>query len=219
MKNESVVSVKDKNKVATKESRIKAKLIVLAFFFTGCFVCNPTQAQVNVNVNIGSQAVWGPVGYDYVDYYYLPEVDAFYYVPTAEFIYWSGPKQVTATFLPASHHINLYSTYKVVVNEPRPYLQHNTYIVKYGKYKKGGPKQKIIRDSQDQKYYAVKGHPKHGMGKVKNKNSFKSSENKGSPSLGTQGKGSYKNNSQPGGGGKSKGGYQNSGKSKGGHKK
>lgn len=229
MKKQFIVPVKDRNSTTIKENRVKVKLIALAFLLIGCFPYNPIQAQVNVNVNIGSQAVWGPVGYDYVEYYYLPEADAFYYVSTGEFIYWSGPRQVTATYLPASYHINLYSTYKVVVNEPKPYLQHNTYIVKYGKYKKGGPKQNIIRDSHDQKYYAVKGHPKHGNGNgngnIKNNGgSTKSSGNKSNQSVGSKGKASNNNNSQPGHGGKSKGGHQNGGKSgggksSGGHKK
>ena len=32
---------------------------------------NTMQAQVSVNVNIGSPPAWGPVGYSSVDYYYL----------------------------------------------------------------------------------------------------------------------------------------------------
>ena len=214
MKNKFVTSIKDRNSACIKRKGIKTKLIVVALFFAVCFAYNPAQAQTSINVNIGSQAVWGPVGYDYVEYYYLPEADAFYYVPTAEFIYWSGPKRVTAAFLPPTYHINLYSTYKVVVNEPKPYLQHNTYIVKYGKYKKGGPKQNIIRDSRDQKYYAVKGHPKHGNGQVKNNVNNKSAGNKGNQSIRTEKNKEIKNNSRPAHGGKS-----NGGKPKGGNKK
>jgi hypothetical protein len=46
-------------------------------------------AQVRVNINIGSQPVWGPVGYDHVDYYYLPDIETYYYVPTRQFVYFN----------------------------------------------------------------------------------------------------------------------------------
>lgn len=223
MKNNNKISAKVNNGSETI-NRMKMKLAILVFAFSGFGTITTIQAQVSINVNIGSQAVWGPVGYDYVDYYYLPEVDAFYYVPTAEFIYWSGPRQVTATFLPPTFHVDLFSTYKVIVNEPTPYLQHNTYIVKYAKYKKGGPKQNIIRDSNDEKYYAVKGHPKHDKGngnksvKHDNNNSnTRSSGNKGSQPVRTERRAENQNNSQPAHGGKSPGGHQNGGNAPGGN--
>ncbi|MES2592846.1 MAG: hypothetical protein V4608_13265 [Bacteroidota bacterium] len=207
--------------IGSNRKTIKFKIAGLALLFAGLFVNTSAQAQVNVNINIGSQAVWGPVGYDYVDYYYLPEVDAFYYVPTAEFIYWSGPRQITATFLPPAFHVDLYSTYKVIVNEPKPYLQHNTYIVKYAKYKKGGPKQHVIRDSNDQKYYAVKGHPKHGNnnGKGGNGNSknCNKSENRVNQPARTERKAENQSKTQSGNGGKSNGGNTHEGKSNGGN--
>jgi hypothetical protein len=47
----------------------------------------PAKAQLNVNVNIGSQPLWGPTGYEHVDYYYLPDVESYYYVPQKQFVY------------------------------------------------------------------------------------------------------------------------------------
>ena len=37
--------------------------------------------------------IWGPGGYDHVDYYYMPDIDAFYKVPTRQFYYFdrAGP--------------------------------------------------------------------------------------------------------------------------------
>lgn len=139
-------------------------LSICMFIGTFLFTLPAAQAQVNVNVNISSQSLWGPSGYDYVEYYYIPEADAFYYVPTGQFIYWSGGNYLFANSLPMSYHINLYSTYMVVVNKPKPYLQHNIYVTKYGKYKKAGRNYIPIRDSNEEKYYVVKGHPKHGSG-------------------------------------------------------
>jgi len=152
------------NNQTPKISKTWASLSLCNFIFIGIFffTFSTAQAQVNVNVNISSQSLWGPVGYDYVEYYYIPEADAFYYVPTGQFIYWSGGNYLFANSLPVNYHINLYSTYMVVVNKPKPYLQHNVYVTKYGKYKKAGRNYIPIRDSKEEKYYAVKGHPKHG---------------------------------------------------------
>ena len=140
------------------------KKIFLAFILIQFFSLNAAKAQVNVNVNIGSQALWGPTGYDYVDYYYLPEADVYYYVPTAQFIYLNGDQWIFESSLPMSYHVDLFSTYVVVVNSPKPYLQHNIYFTKYGKFKHRGRNYIPIRDSDDERYFIVKGHPKHGEG-------------------------------------------------------
>ncbi len=140
------------------------KRVFLAFVLIQLFSLNNAKAQLNVKVNIGSQALWGPVGYDYVDYYYLPEADVYYSVPNAQFVYLKGGKWVFANSLPATYNVDLYSTYVVVVNSPKPYLQHNIYFTKYGKFKHSGRNHDLIRDSNDEKYFVVKGHPKHGGG-------------------------------------------------------
>lgn len=94
------------------------------------------QVRVNVNVNIGSQPQWGPAGYDYVDYYYLPDIETYYYVPTRQFIYLSGRNWIFSYGLPPAHrHYNLHTGYKVVINQPRAYHYHSTHKVKYAKYK------------------------------------------------------------------------------------
>lgn len=140
--------------------------IVAMVFLSGLLITSPLKAQpqVSFNMNISSQALWGPVGYDHVDYYYFPEIDVFYNVPTQEFIYPDGPNWVFVPNLPPRFHVDLYSTYKVVVNQPKPYLRHDIYKVKYAKYKRGGPKQHYIRDSRDQRYFKVNGHPRFNKG-------------------------------------------------------
>jgi hypothetical protein len=145
----------------SRSAMVKCIYLLAIFFSFSAF--SPARAQVSVSVNISSQTLWGPVGYDYVEYYYLPEADAFYYVPTGQFIYWSGGQYLFVYSLPAIYHIDFYSTYIVVVNEPKPYLQHEIYVGKYGQYKNSGSNYAHIRDSKDEKYYAVKGHPGHGQ--------------------------------------------------------
>ncbi len=117
-------------------------------------------AQVSVNVNIGSQPVWGPVGYDYVQYYYLPDYDLYYDVPAHRYVYLDGGHWIFARALPSRYaSVNLYSTYKVVINEPKAYLHYKEHKVKYVQYKGGGHNQVIIKNSNEPKYYVVKGHP------------------------------------------------------------
>ena len=94
------------------------------------------QVRVGVNVNIGSQPDWGPQGYDHVEYYYLPDIDVYYFVPRHQFVYISGGNWVFSAYLPSAHrHYDLYSGYKVVINEPRAYRYYQSHKVKYAKYK------------------------------------------------------------------------------------
>ncbi len=70
--------------VCNKIKRMKKILIVCimalaSFAFTGQ---TNAQLRIGVNFNIGSQPAWGPAGYDYVHYYYLPDLDAYYDVLT-----------------------------------------------------------------------------------------------------------------------------------------
>ena len=64
---------------------IKATIII-----AGILIFRTVPAQVSVYVNIGVQPLWGPVGYDYVEYYYLPEIECYYYVPRRQYVYLSN---------------------------------------------------------------------------------------------------------------------------------
>src|SRR4030095_10078764 len=128
------------------------KFFLVLLVAVGSIISKPATAQVSVNVNIGSQPTWGPVGYDYVEYYYMPDIEAYYYVPSHQYVYLSNGRWIFAASLPARFRTyNIYSGYKVVINEPRPYLRFKDHKVKYGHYK--GHKQVIIRDSRDSRYY------------------------------------------------------------------
>ena len=140
---------------------VMKKAILIFLITAGCFIQRSATAQVAVNINIGAQPVWGPVGYDYVEYYYMPDIEAYYYVPSRRFIYLNNGRWIFATTLPYRYRgYNIYSGYKVVINEPRPYLHYRTHKVKYAKYKGNNGRQGIIKNSNDSKYYVVKGHPK-----------------------------------------------------------
>ncbi|WEK20620.1 MAG: hypothetical protein P0Y49_05645 [Candidatus Pedobacter colombiensis] len=137
------------------------KLIIAALIGVASIAnINWAHAQIRLSINIGSQPLWGPVGYDHVDYYYLPEIDAYYYVPTGQYIYLVNGAWVWRSYLPARYrNIDLYRTYKVVVNGDKPYLRHNDYRNKYRNYRTSYNKQVIIRDSKDRKYDVVRNRP------------------------------------------------------------
>ena len=147
-----------------KNQTIMKKFFLVLLVLIGAFISKPAMAQVHVNINIGSQPTWGPVGYDYVEYYYLPDIETYYYVPKHQFVYLSNGNWIYSNSLPYRHRgYNLYSGYKVVINGPKPYLHYTTHRVTYAKYK-GNSGQVIIKNSNDPKYYVVKGHPKYNGG-------------------------------------------------------
>ncbi len=138
-------------------NKFRLFMIVSALFFISLSVA---KAQVGISININSQPLWGPVAYDYVEYYYLPEYDVYYNAPKAQFVYLNGPNWVFAPNLPSRYqNVNLYRTYKVVINEPTPYLRHDYYYGHYKKYKNVHSKQGNIRESKDPKYARGNSHP------------------------------------------------------------
>ena len=124
---------------------MKRIFYLLSFVFLLSFATK-SQAQVNVSINIGSQPLWGPVGYEYVRYYYLPEIDAYYNVATRKFTYWKGNKWVTKSKLPSRYNnFNLYRTYKVVVNHDHPWNNHRHIKHQYSRYA-NHRNQHVLRD-------------------------------------------------------------------------
>ncbi len=148
------------------------KLRIILIFVSLFFIKTSfTSAQVSVSFNINSQPLWGPVSYDYVEYYYMPEYDLYYHAPKAKFVYLKGNKWLYSNTLPyRCRNADLYSTYKVVINEPKPYLKNIHYSNYYKKFKHDHYSQGIIRDSRDVKYTGRKDHPhnSHNNAGVKN---------------------------------------------------
>jgi len=144
---------------------MKKTVFILALLIGGfAFQQANAQLRVSLKINIATQPVWGPAGYDHVEYYYLPDIDAYYYVPTRQYIYQQRGRWIFATALPSRFHYNVYTGYKVVVNEPRPYRNHETYRAKYASYK-GHRGQETIRDSRESKYFENRNHPEHNKWK------------------------------------------------------
>lgn len=135
------------------------------------------KAQVSVNVNIGTPAPvvvatprvvvasppeWGPAGYDNMEYYYLPDIQMYYDIRLAQFIYFGGGKWIRTSRLPSAYrNYNLYDGYKVVLTDYHgnaPYVYYNAHKVKYYKGYKGKP-QKNRRDYHE--YHDNDNHGNH----------------------------------------------------------
>ncbi|MFM6953591.1 MAG: hypothetical protein ACKOWL_01235 [Sphingobacteriaceae bacterium] len=136
------------------------KYVLGCMILLGIVSSSYLRAQVKINININSQPLWGPVGFDRADYYYFPDIDVYYHVSQKQFVYLDKGRWIFSPNLPHKYgYYNLYRGYKVVLNEPTPYLNFKNNRVKYAKYKGWSGKQRAIRDSDDPKYYGVNGHP------------------------------------------------------------
>jgi hypothetical protein len=114
----------------------------------GCFVLaasvTKVNAQVSVNVNVG---LWNPPAeYAGVNYYYLPDVESYYYVPTHQYVYLDGGTWVRRAALPPRYRsYNIATGYKVAVNRPRPYTYFAHDRDTYARYR--GTRNVIVRDN------------------------------------------------------------------------
>ena len=58
---------------------MKKLFFILSFgLIVGMFPAGKAEAQVRININIDMQPAWGPSGYDYAEYYYIPEINIYY---------------------------------------------------------------------------------------------------------------------------------------------
>jgi len=166
------------------------KLIIVGLIL---FVAASVEAQVSMQINVGTPPKWGPSGYSDVRYYYLPDVEAYYDVPSSMFIYNNGVSWIHRRSLPyAYRNYDLYYGYKVVMTDYRgntPYVHFKEYKSKYAKGYRGKPQknygERPVHKSSNKKEYS-KGHDNQknsqgndGNKKQGNSNSKKSNSGNG----------------------------------------
>ncbi len=103
---------------------MKAKMIVVSLLAISLAATPKAKGQLRINfqINVGDQPAWRLPGYDYVEYYFLPDIDCYYYVPQHQFVYLSNGRWVFSASLPVRYRdYDLYNGYKVVIN------RHNAY--------------------------------------------------------------------------------------------
>jgi len=121
-----------------------------------------SQAQLSFSLNLGTQPAWGTTGYDRADYYYIPDIDAYYDISRRMYVYRNGRRWITARSLPPRYrNADLYHMHKVVINNDRdPWMHHDRYYKEYHGYA-GRRDQEAIRDSRDRKYWQNPGNMHH----------------------------------------------------------
>lgn len=135
--------MKHKSKIENKMKTLKFITIGIMMFFASTSM----NGQVSVNINIGTQPSWGPVGYSSVDYYYLPDIECYYDVRATQFIYFNAGVWVRSGYLPREYRgYDLNRGYKVVLTDyhgSRPYVDYSYHKVKYYRGYRGTPQQCI----------------------------------------------------------------------------
>ncbi|MBG6234196.1 hypothetical protein IWX76_000751 [Pedobacter sp. CAN_A7] len=124
-------------------------ILFAVLFGVASFSSINSQAQVNVNINLAAQPQWGPAGYDHVEYYYIPDMDVYYYVPSSQYVYQNNGNWKWSKNLPSKYkNYDLYNSYKVVMNQKQPYLSHQNHVKQYSNYKNNKGKQVSLRDKK-----------------------------------------------------------------------
>jgi hypothetical protein len=141
---------------------ISKYLLILLLF--SAFLAN---SQVIINQKTTAVApAWGPSDKTEVRYYYLPDIEIYYDLHKANFIYSNGSNWVYSDVLPMKYSsYDLYSGYKVLLFDyfgPKPYSNFKTHKSKYPKGYNGqplqaNPKGKIKEDGKaPTKLYNIK---------------------------------------------------------------
>lgn len=142
--------------------KFKKLIMLFVIILASSLTIQTANAQVRLRVNIGSQPMWGPVGHDYVDNYYLPDVEAYYNVSSQNYTYMEGGRWINRKTLPTRYNnYDMYHTRRIVVNGSNPYLRNNEYRNRYSNDRSNNIGS--IRDSRDGKYFQNVNHPQHSQ--------------------------------------------------------
>lgn len=137
------------------------KKILFLTLLTSSLACTRIFASTRVVSNIAQQPIWGPVGYDHADFYFLPEIDCYYDIAAHQFVYEKNGSWVYSTSVPPqAKSIDLFRTYKVVMRGQHPWFQHVPNRIRYVSYRTNHT-QPVIRDCHQQRYWVIADHPEH----------------------------------------------------------
>lgn len=139
------------------------KIAIIGLFL---LVANATQAQVSVNINVGTPPSWGPAGYSNMDYYYLPDIRSYYDVRASQFIYFGGNRWIRSNRLPRQYrNYDLHRGRTVVLNDYHgrtPYLYYNNHKVHSpNRYRVAQERSYRDRDHGGKKHYDRHDNRKH----------------------------------------------------------
>ena len=129
-------------------------MILVVFFLLNGLNTSYAQIGASDKSNLDIQPAWGPAGYDYAEYYYLPDINVYYFVPEHGYYYYINRQWFYSSTLPSLYSsYNFYNAYKIVINVEAPWRNNENDIKKYSSFK-GYHNQTLIRDTRDSIYYA-----------------------------------------------------------------
>ncbi len=126
----------------------------LKLFILGAMIIafNFSHSQIDVNVNIGTPPVWGPV-VTTEEYYFLPDINSYYDIRQSQFIYLNNGVWIRNKSLPRRFKTyNLNGGNVVIIDDYRgrtPYSKYKTHKVKYFKGNKNANKIIIIDEKNN----------------------------------------------------------------------
>ena len=148
-----------------KKNTLYPMILILSL----CAFQTTINAQVAVNVNLGSPPVWAKTAPVEVQYYYLPDIETYYDVPSHRYIYLRNGSWYRSTSLPPRYKsYDLYHSRPIYLTDYRgntPYTFYKEHKVKYkgnGKWKRNGNDNGLHKGKD-------KGHDNGHNGKGKNK--------------------------------------------------
>ncbi|MCJ8211151.1 hypothetical protein MUY27_15635 [Mucilaginibacter sp. RS28] len=115
------------------------KLTTILAVAAGSLLFNRADAQlrVHVNFNFGDPtpvvAQQYPAYDDSDDYYYLPDVEAYYSIPQNCYYYMDGGRWISARYLPGAYRNYDWRAFRhFEIRERRPYMHHDNYRERWG---------------------------------------------------------------------------------------
>ena len=118
---------------------MKKLLFAAVLAFSTIATVNDVQAQVRVNVNIGTPVRQSPWYASDDNYYYLPEQGVYYNVNRRMYVFQNNNQWVYAPNLPSRYRgFNWKNSHYVQVRDRSPFDYHNAYASRYDRNYRGG---------------------------------------------------------------------------------
>jgi len=139
------------------------KLMILSAIAVSGLMAQSANAQIGIHINLhlGGAPVYvapAPV-YDDDDYYYLPDVEAYYSVRQNCYYYNDGYNWVSAAYLPGAYRdYDWHYARRIEVREARPFMHDDVYRARYGGVEH---RNWNYRDEHDNRMYADRDHDQY----------------------------------------------------------
>jgi hypothetical protein len=122
------------------------KSVILSAILLSSLVYTSAEAQISVHIGLNLpvrrvivaapqpvETIYDDDFDDSDDYYYLPEVEAYYSIPLGRYFYMDGPRWISAAYLPGAYRSYDWRTARrFEVRGRRPYMNHDMYRNKWG---------------------------------------------------------------------------------------